>query len=279
MSVVLALAIGAKSDRRVIETAAQLAIKLGGVLDVLFVHQDPSRTLPFTAEGLSGAVMEEVQSAVLRENETRQRIARAAFEDIRDSIAKDADLPCDWQEITGEEGEALGHVGLLSDLIVMAQPGQNAVSIGQRANLEAALMDTKRPVVLLPADLQPAKQPHTILVAWNETPESATALTSALPLLEEAKKVVVVTVSNGNRDISPDGPVNYLKRHGIDASPVTLNGERSATEELLLKAISDHGADMLVMGAYSHSRMREFFFGGVTEYMISHAPVPVLIAH
>lgn len=275
MKVILVIASGSSLDEKAMRQAAGIAAKEGSEIDVLFIKSDPMQALPPVAEGLTAELIEELKQAMERDDAARLKNAKGAFEAV---FAKASGVR--WFEKTGRAAEIVAADGRLADLLIMMRPVKGEDKPGERAALEAALMETRRPVMLISPDKGQVSAFSSAVLAWNNTPEAGAALAASLPLLKRCKAVTVVTISDRRTDAQPPTDVGaYLRRQGITASTKTISGEGIATEDALLREAAALGSDLLVMGAYSHSRMRELFFGGVTEYMISYAGMPVLLAH
>jgi nucleotide-binding universal stress UspA family protein len=144
--------------------------------------------------------------------------------------------------------------------------------------LEIALIDAGRPVIALPRNWAQAEDDAPIAIAWNGSAESARALSAALPMLRSASTVHLLHAGRRDNATSLESLANYLAWHGI----ATMNEELGSgddPEALIAKRVSDLKAQLLVMGAYTHSRAREFVFGGVTNHMLKATRVPLLLAH
>jgi nucleotide-binding universal stress UspA family protein len=168
--------------------------------------------------------------------------------------------------------------GMTCDLIVAARgiPGDDAVA---RSMLETLLLETGRPL-LIPgrADGSPPSA-ERIAIAWKPTPQAARAVACAMPFLGHAKDVIVLTVEEeeGARD-EAERLLAYLAWHGVKAAAERVApGPDGAAETML--ATAGAAADLLVMGGFGHTRLREWVFGGFTQRVLAEAPLPVLIAH
>jgi nucleotide-binding universal stress UspA family protein len=178
-----------------------------------------------------------------------------------------------WRE--SDDPDAVALHGRLSDLTVMARDsGDGAVS---RA-LEGALFRTGRPLLLAPPS-PPREMFGTALVAWNNSPEAARAVTSALPLLHAMQRVVVYSAGEERRTPGADVLRGFLAWHGIDATGMDISRSSSGVGADLLAEAHRLNAGLVVMGAYTHSRLRQLVFGGVTRHVLRHADLPVLLAH
>jgi nucleotide-binding universal stress UspA family protein len=147
------------------------------------------------------------------------------------------------------------------------------------AIVEAAMMETGRAVLFVPADVT-AEPIKGIAVAWNGSREAARAMALAMPVLEEAGDVVLLaglSSSLAREDI--DACATALGWHGVKARSVTFDGSDGNVAGRLQAEAREAGCQLLVLGAYSHSRLREFIFGGVTDDILAAVRMPVLLAH
>lgn len=181
-----------------------------------------------------------------------------------------------WVEKVGSPNRVLANMGPVSDLLIVSRPRKRG---GKLAHLFmiAAVLNSSRPVLVLPQSGKPP-QFKRISIAWNQSPEAAHAVAASLPLLQLADQVHIV--SNGpETGLGPKSTqlATYLGFWGIKAKRV---GKRLADDAgAITEAFRETGSDLLVMGGYSRSRLREHVFGGVTEYMLHEANFPVLILH
>jgi nucleotide-binding universal stress UspA family protein len=181
-----------------------------------------------------------------------------------------------WEELAGFESEVVGGLGRIFDLTVIARRGPRGSS---HDTVQAALFETGRPLLLAPP-IGPASVGNAVLLAWNASPQAARAVTSALPVLQRAGRVIIMSVGNGPAP-KPDAHdlARSLAWHGVAAEVrVIEQGSRRVRDVLLVEAEA-MGADLLVIGAYSHSRMRQVAFGGVTEHVLDHAELAALLTH
>jgi nucleotide-binding universal stress UspA family protein len=145
--------------------------------------------------------------------------------------------------------------------------------------LEAALFESGRPILIAPPR-PPEALGKNIVIAWNGSTETARTIAFAMPFLAQAERVNVLTVEGGGV-LGPTGTevVRHLGRSGISATAAEVApGERSVGEAILEEAAAE-GADLLVKGAYTHSRLRQMIFGGATSHILDAADLPVFMAH
>jgi len=188
--------------------------------------------------------------------------------------------------ISGDIVPALASEARRADLTVVGQAGPGEDDSNAPGLIpEELVMRTGRPVLVVPyAGRFPTVGERAIL-AWRDTRESARAMADALPLLKQAKSVSVLAVGDSGEDVgiaraALAGVVRHLERHGVKAAADYVPGNDEATPgDILLSRAADLNADLIVMGAYGHSRFRELVLGGVTREILSSMTVPVLLSH
>lgn len=207
-----------------------------------------------------------VASDALRQALARDDATAAAYE----ALLAGQDVPFDVQRSEAELVEALAAAARLADLVIVARS----------SGIAGELALTARAPVLLVPDGQRLGWPLTCAcIGWDGGDEAAVALRSALPLLRDCADVHVLAVKEKSGGFPPTDALRYLSRHGIKAELSEL-ARHGSIQETLARGVRDRGADLLVMGAYGKSRMREFLFGGVTEHFLTDAAGPaLLLAH
>ena len=183
----------------------------------------------------------------------------------------------------GQESELLARFGRLTDLIVMGRPKSEQALDLVAVAVEDALFSAARPVLLVPSDCTPAHLEAMLngpaIISWNGSIEAIRSITAALPLLQDRPRVRVINVQDAHAGVqSAADLVHYLAWHGISASVAETDGSGSIAEKLLVAA-REANAGLLVMGAYTHSRLKHLVLGGVTSHMIDAANVPVFMTH
>jgi nucleotide-binding universal stress UspA family protein len=284
---ILVPATGSQTDTATFAAALRVAKLFAAHIDALHVRIDPVATLvAMTTEGsggvMIGGLVEQLEQDV-REREAKARRAFMEFcERERLSItAAPADAGANpsaqWHVETGEEPRWMTNYGLTADLIVASRGApDNAIA---RSTLEAVLVQTGRPL-LIPGDGAPSvEMADRIAIAWKPTPQTARAVAATMPFLARAKEIVVMTVQEEEgRCDDADRLVRNLEWHGLKAVAQRLTPDgRGAAETLLAAATAK--VDLLIMGGYGHSRLREWVFGGFTQQLLVSAPVPVLMVH
>jgi nucleotide-binding universal stress UspA family protein len=180
----------------------------------------------------------------------------------------------------------LGRDARTADLVIVGQPNPETGGADEALLAEAAFMDSGRPALVVPyADSQAATMPpRRAMVAWDGSREAARAVHDALPLLRLAEEAIILIVDA--RDLGtrvgqqPGADVAaHLAHHEVRARVKPVQSGRTGIGELILAQAGEEGADLLVMGGYGHSRLREMLVGGVTRHLLEHTTVPVLFSH
>jgi nucleotide-binding universal stress UspA family protein len=211
--------------------------------------------------------------------------ARSLFEKFMDdhgvarSTKPDASLSFDWLDGAPDGDPFVGSYGRVFDVVVLGRPGAGRRSRPSMATIESALFEAGRPVLIAPPT-PPQRIGDNVLIAWNCSTEQAKTTALAMPLLQKASRVVVLTVQGGTVP-GPTGEqlTRYLARNGVPAEPVTVSPEGRSTGEAILAHASSLNCDLLIKGAYTQSRLRQMMVGGATRHILANATLPVLMAH
>jgi nucleotide-binding universal stress UspA family protein len=183
-----------------------------------------------------------------------------------------------WRAGEPIDDTAIGSLARIYDITVVGRP--LGPTTGPRmTTLEAVLFESGRPILIAPPTA-PRSLGERIVISWNCSTESARAVAYALPLIGQAKEVIVLTVE-GAVVPGPSGPelVDYLAAHSIKARELTVSAGGRKPGAKILDEARRLGADLLIKGAYTQSRLRQMIFGGATSHILSHADVPVFMAH
>lgn len=181
-----------------------------------------------------------------------------------------------WRGGAAVEDAALGSIGRLYDVTVMTRPGGKG---SRMTAFESALFDSGRPVLMAPPQAGPTLG-DAILIHWNCSTETARAIALAMPLLVKAKRVMLLTVE-GNTVPGPSArdAIGHLAAHGVTASEKSVGMQGRGPGDAILSEAKSWGADLLLKGAYTQSRLRQMIFGGATSHVLGKAELPVLFAH
>ncbi len=270
-----------------LDAAMRLAGRFGSHVTALHVRVDPTTAVPLVGEGMSGAMVEEMIGLAETQGAQRAMGARRAFDDAcaRHAMPLAIAAPvlgpsAEWIDTVGREEDLVAWRGRLSDLLVFGHPGADA-EMPTAMTLNTALMASGKPLLLCPDQLQ-TDFGRSIAIAWNGSAEAGRAVGCAMPFLREAKSVTVLSVAE-HADSAVEAPAAeltaYLGWNGVAAATTVVHASASHAGEELLRQASSCGADLLVMGAYTHSRLRQLILGGVTRHVIAHAKLAVLMTH
>ncbi|MEA3291893.1 MAG: universal stress protein [Pseudomonadota bacterium] len=261
-------------DKR-IEAGAMLANRFDAHLTGVYVKE--TLTIPVYAEIPIG---EEVISRSIQALQDYADEAKAHFLDL----AGKHGVSAEWLEAEGELISVLRNDARYSDLMILGQHNPDDQDDRSGSVADHLVLEAGVPCLVIP--YIGVTEPFAMhpVVAWNGSHEATRAVHDALPLIESAKKVTVVVINPDkipvNMDDLPGAMISqHLARHDINVDLKTLNVAEIGASEALLSLITDEGADLIVMGAYGHSRFRELVLGGMTRDILKHMTVPVLMSH
>ena len=181
-----------------------------------------------------------------------------------------------WRGGSAIEDSALGSLGRVYDLTVVSRPGGRGARM---TALEAALFDSGHPVLMAPPT-PPKTFGQNILIHWNASTETARVILMALPILRKAKRVTLLSVQ-GHVVPGPSAKdeLGHLEANGVVATEKSVVPRSGRPGEAILAEAKAQGADLLIKGAYTQSRLRQMIFGGATNHILSAAELPVFFAH
>ena len=278
---------GTPNGEAALATGLTLARRFNAHLAALHVRSDSREVAPLAGEGLSGAMVEEMMTAADREATRRSQIVRTLFDrmvseagvEVRGGAPSGpSNAPStSFRALIGREHEIVSYAARLSDITVVPH-ADSGEEVSSSEALHAVLFDSGRPVVIAPKRV-PSAVGRRVCVAWNGTGESASAVLSILPWLQEAEAVCVLHSETYQRR----GPqavelLDYLAIHGVTAELMSFRAVDKDVGAGLLAGCTSFGADLLGMGAYSHSRLRQLILGGVTRHVLEKACLAVLMA-
>ena len=192
------------------------------------------------------------------------------------------DLPWNWVAYDGDVTKAVVSASRLADVIVLSlDNAQNNVRPHPMLSIADVAVETRCPVLAVPADAKSLDTGGRILVTWDGGHESANAMRAALPLLQHAGSVHLVTIVEPDKaGAFPSIEASaYLSRYGVHSELVERERGKLSIEETIESVAGEIGADLIVMGAFGHSRLRETLLGGVTRYFLSDSNIPLFLAH
>jgi nucleotide-binding universal stress UspA family protein len=211
--------------------------------------------------------------------EVDEKNARAAKAIFDAGLAKTS-CSGEWRVATGETALELAHQSRYADLTVVSNLDPNKAPISVATLPADLVLASGLPILAVPA-VKPGKTiGKRILVAWNASPEAGRAVHDAMPLLSEADSVLVLVVGKAQPDRLLGADIaTHLSRHDVKAEVEQVEAVTTSVEEIILSAAKAHGSDLVVAGAWGHSRLREWVLGGVTRYLVANATVPLFLSH
>ncbi|WP_029010953.1 universal stress protein [Azospirillum halopraeferens] len=260
-----------------IDVAARLAADNDAHLTGLYVIAHAPLPAYVAAE-----LPEDVRDAQRRADEERAVAAGRDFDDrMRRFGLTDRS---EWRVVRGDPTTAAALHGRYADLLVVGQVDPRRDRDVPVAMPQDLVFDCGRPVLVVPYAGSFATVGERVLVGWNASREAARAVADALPLLSRAKRVVVLAVNPapgaaGLGDEPGADIARHLSRHGCKVEAAHITTHQVEPGDTMLNTIADESCDMVVMGAYGRSRLRELVLGGMTRYMLQHMTVPVLLTH
>ncbi len=264
-------------DGAALQAAIKVAHQEDAHLDVLCLGID--RTQPgFYYAGANALVIQEnlvsaQEDAVKLEHAVTKRMKG---EDIRWAV-QPATAQTAWLT------SAVAHQTRLADLVILPKPYGEGRGHESEVITEAALFDGHVPVLVMPDKGEWPDPVRRAIIAWNESAEALCAIRAAMPILQRAETVDIAIIDpppHGPDRSDPGGQLSQmLARHGVRAEVSVLAKTMPRVSDILCRHCTDIGADLIVMGAYGHSRFRESILGGATRNMLELADVPVLLAH
>ncbi|MDP6705640.1 MAG: universal stress protein [Alphaproteobacteria bacterium] len=274
---ILAVLSGGDPDAAVARAAVQVAGRLSAHVDGLYVRGDFFDTMPYVEGSMSESALSREFAAA---QERRQQCEDRARESFDAALAQSdaADIVAEFEAVDGRVLDIVGHRGRVYDLAILSPMG-NYPGVAPEDVVASALFDTGRPVLVMPDDA-PATLGRRVLVGWNRGSQAARAVAGALPLLRGAEKVTIAHVETGAKTgPGPEELQANLACHGVDSEVMLIAQPSGSVSNTLSEAAAEVSADLMVLGAFSHSRLRETIFGGVTSHFIKRLQLPTLMAH
>jgi nucleotide-binding universal stress UspA family protein len=269
----------------VLTTALLAARRFGAHISGLHVRPGMPRLVPVAPEGAFIPATEIVEDLERADRELSRRL-RDSFESFmrergvtvgRGALAGEEPV-ADWQEEVSPGTEMLGSIGRVFDLIVVGRPVAGAATPSMSA-LETALFESGRPILIAPP-ATPASLGSNVVIAWNGSTETARTIAMAMPFLEQAEQVLVVSVEEGMvPGPSAQQVAQGLVRNHIPARSRHVQALGRAVGAAILAEAAEAGSDLLLKGAYTHSRLRQMIFGGATSHILGAAELAVIMAH
>jgi nucleotide-binding universal stress UspA family protein len=271
------------NDARRVVSALSHAVQIARVFDARLVGL---YVYPAASEARGAPAADPATAATENPQQEAERLG-AIFKDLTEKER----FVAEWRALPFEDTDPARIVVARSraaDLVIanQADPDWEA---SRRLDFPGRLaIESGRPVLVVPKGHSAAALPKSVVIAWNHSREAARAIFDALPLLKGAQNVELLTIHEATErtllqageDVLPIGAVaDALARHAVKPTVVNLKATGDTVGEQICARVRSQDADLLVMGAYGHTRLRELVFGGVSRHVLAHAPVPVLLSH
>lgn len=227
-----------------------------------------------------GGIPPEIIESQRRESDSKARSAVSRFEEAVRRAGLSGETRTLSASVSGA-ADQIGRIGRRFDLIVVGQPSRKGSAPDQVVD-EGVLFDSGRPVIFVPYIQKTGMTLRRVMICWDGSRAAARAVADALPFLQKAKQVEVVIVSEkpAKTDEVPGADLGqHLARHGLTVDIKHITSPDIDVPSTILSHAADSDADMLVMGGYGHSRLREFILGGTTRGLLESMTVPVLMSH
>ncbi|MFA7431291.1 MAG: universal stress protein [Rhodospirillaceae bacterium] len=276
---ILVIVDNTKSCAQRLDVALHVAKEHGAHLTALFV-----RTVPHVPQFVMSQLGPEVADVQKRYAKEAATAARAVF----DAKTRNCGVNTEWRETSGVLIDQCLLHAKYSDLVIAGQTDakDDSTAEGQADLLDHLVLEAGRPVLLVPFAGQFTAVGQRVLVAWNGTREAARALNDALPMLKKADNVHVIAVNprggngrDGHGEVPSADIALHLARHGVKAEANAVDSDGMSAGEALVARAAKENIDLIVMGAYGRSRLRELVLGGATRHMLRNMTVPVLMSH
>lgn len=266
-----------RSPRPAVDGSISLALSCGAHLDAVATAYESTASVPFVAEG--GAAV-----AAIFEVEHDRALERAeAALRVFEVEARAAGISYSARAVPGTFADVMTTVGACARLYDLTVVSQGEPDLGTFDNQlpQELLLQAGGPLLFFPYTFRGAFKPARIGICWDGSRLAARALRDAMPLLAQADVLAAITLNPSGvpEDASPAQLAKHLARNGLPVRTIALEADRGGVQPSILSVAADESLDLLVMGGYGHSRMRETVFGGVTREMFRSMTIPVLMSH
>ena len=244
------------------------------VLGVAFVYD------PVIPGSVMGGIPPEFIESQRRESEKKVQQAIARFEQVAKRVGVAYETRTLNASIAGA-ADRLGHLARRFDLAIVGQPERERAAAAEVAD-EGVLFDSGRPVIFVPYIQKSGLKLDRVMLCWDGSRAATRAINDAMPFLEKAKQVELVIVSSKAgkaNELTGADMGQHLARHGLKVEVKRITSPDIDVTSTILSYAADSSADMIVMGGYGHSRLREFILGGVTRGLLETMTVPTLMSH
>jgi nucleotide-binding universal stress UspA family protein len=263
---------------RLANVAGEIASRFGAHLIGLSVAP-PVRLIPAGMPGTPDVIVDDAQ--LVAYHASNPELKRAFLE-----TARAKGITAEWRERDADSSRVSAIVlacARRADLVLLVQKDPTWPLSSHLDVDDSVILGSGRPVMLVPNDGLASASARRILVAWNGTREASRAVFDAVPLLQQAEAVKIISVSTDEFEPDPEDReydiCSTLVRHNIKCTATEHIASHADVGQSLAQQAVDHRADLIVMGCYGHSRLREFVFGGASRHLLRHMTIPVLMSH
>ncbi len=276
---ILTVATNAAYVPKAITAAAQICAQNDAHLDVMALGIDRTQ-VGYSYVGTGAAMMQVALDRADADARALEAAVKAAF--AAESPGLRATVEAAVTQL-GALTDLVAQRARFADLVLLARPYGKDQGAEAEAVVEAAMFEGQAPVLVLPESGLAKAVPNRIVIAWNQSREALRAVRAALPMLKQADMVTITIIdppAHGPERSDPGGMLcQMLVRHGVRAEVSVLARTLPRVSDVLSRHVRDSDADLMVMGAYGHSRFREAILGGATRNMLEQSTIPVLMAH
>jgi len=264
-----------------LNTALVIAKRYNSYIEGLHAWRTPQiiagEGVVFPSESLT-RLAEEGQQFAKRARERFNKIMNDKGIPFRDVATYADEVTCGWREGEGIEAEIVGDYGRLFDMIVLGRTTQGTTA-DWKTTVEAGLFESGRPIMIAGATVPSVLGKHCV-IGWNGATETSLTIAMLMPMLRDAETITVLTIEGGTV-MGPTGDqvAAHLRRNGLNATAMTRPTAGNSVGEAMIAVTGELGADLLIKGAFTNSRLRQMIFGGATRDVIEKSTMPVILAH
>ena len=269
-------------DHDTIATVIGTACQIGRVFDsrIEGIALGPDTGDLIAADfAIAGSIFDEKTRRALVESARRTFDAAMTHENVAPAQDSADRVACGWAGGEMSTDSGIGAYARIFDLTVVGRSGSGRGD-PRRATLEAVLFDSGRPVLIVPPRGPAATLGKTVVISWNRSEETARTIAFAMPVLRKAERIVVLSVSGALTPGPPAAPLTRaLQRHGLPVDTIEIDSGNKNAGRVILDQAASLGADLIVKGGYTQSRLRQMIFGGATSEILANTDIPVFMAH
>ncbi len=282
---ILTLFNGANSEIPTLESSFEIGRKFKAHVKCFHISPDIKSRVNYIGAGMPVYYYDDLHESIEEDIKSRTKEAHEKFKECieKNNVCfEGASSHCEphtsWNHKTGFIDEIIAEEGRLSDLIILTHDLTKKDS-DYKDSITSSLFNTGCPVLFVPNKEQ-KNTGENVAIAWDGSIQASKVVKSAISFLKEAKNVMIFTVDEDKNDNpSSKDLATYLKEHDIKSEHIPIKNRKFSTGEAILGESANQKTDLLIMGAYHHTRVREMILGGVTKHMLDNAFLPILMMH